>query len=96
VTKHVCEIVRWKALHTVADADMVLAVEAIVPDLMSIGGFVSKTLYRDGDSWVDIYMWKTRGDAESSMGKMSEKGSFQTLMSMIDPSSVSLTILEPV
>jgi hypothetical protein len=89
------EIVRWKGLADVSDKVMKIAVEAIEPDLKTIGGFVSKSLFRERDFWVDIYIWKTREDAESSMDKMSGKASFQKLMSLVDPKSISLTILDP-
>jgi hypothetical protein len=95
MSKKIHEIVRWKALDTVSDDDMKLASQAIEPDLKTIGGFVSKSLFKDGDSWVEIYIWDSREEAEGSMGKMSGKPSFQKLMSLVEPQSVSLIILEP-
>jgi hypothetical protein len=95
MTKTIVEIVRWKGIPNASDKDMKLAAEAIEPDLKTIGGFVSKSLFKDGESWVDIYVWDSRKEAESSMDKMSDKTSFQKLMSLVDPKSVSITILEP-
>jgi hypothetical protein len=95
MAKTVHEIVRWKGLRKVSDKDMKFAAEAIEPDLKTIGGFISKSLFKEGEFWIDIYIWNSREEAESSMGKMSDKVSFQRLMSLVDPQSVSISILDP-
>jgi hypothetical protein len=89
------EIVRWKGLPSVSDKDMKFAAEAIEPDLKTIGGFISKSLFKEGEFWIDIYIWNSRKEAESSVGKMSDKVSFQRLMALVDPQSVSISILDP-
>jgi hypothetical protein len=88
------EIVRWKSLPEVSDADMKLACRALVPDLRTISGFVDKTLYKDGTDWVDIYVWETQEDAATSTQKMVEKDSFKNLMRLVDPASISISILQ--
>lgn len=92
--KHIVELVKWKAKPEVAAKDMIAAVDGILPDLQTLPGFISQTLYLDDDGyWVDLYHWETREDAIASNDLMAPRVSFQALMGLIDPSSVSIEFL---
>ena len=78
----------------VSESEMKIAVENVVPDLQLIGGFVRKTLFKAESDWVDIYVWESLADAEASHGRMAEKQSFQKLISLVKPETISITILE--
>ncbi|WP_417839911.1 hypothetical protein [Tritonibacter scottomollicae] len=91
---HVVELVRWKAKPTVSDARMVLAVDGILPDLEMLPGFISQRLYKDDEGfWVDLYHWETHEQGVASNDLMAPRPSFQALMELIDPTSVSIEFL---
>jgi hypothetical protein len=90
---NVVEIVKWKAAPGVSDSAMIDAAQALVPDLKTVGGFIEKTLYRNGDEWVDIYYWETVEDAQLSNERMAGKASFGKLLSLVQPESVSIAVL---
>lgn len=72
---------------------MIEAAQALVPDLKSIGGFIEKTLYKNGDEWVDIYYWESVEDAHLSNERMAGKESLGKLFSLVQPESVSITVM---
>ncbi|GAB5463188.1 hypothetical protein [Hoeflea alexandrii] len=45
--KQVVELVKWKAKPSVSNEAMVAAVNRILPDLETLPGFISQTLYID-------------------------------------------------
>ena len=90
---NVVEIVKWKSAPGVSDQAMIEAAKALVPDLMSIGGFIEKTLYKNGDEWVDIYYWETTEDAHLSNERMAGKESLGKLFSLVQPETVSITVI---
>jgi hypothetical protein len=62
--------------------------------LKTLPGFVKQDLYKDDTGqWVDLYIWDTRANAEASNDLMAPKPSFAALMSLIDPSSVTIEFL---
>ena len=92
--KHVVELVKWTALDGVTDANMIDAVDRLLPDLKTLPGFVKQDLYKDdGGQWVDLYIWDNREDALASNDLMAPKPSFAGLMSLIDPTSVTIEFL---
>ena len=92
--KHVVELVKWAALDGVTDAHMIDAVNQLLPDLKTLPGFVKQDLYKDDNGqWVDLYIWDNKEDALASNDLMAPKPSFAALMSLIDPSSVTIEFL---
>ncbi len=89
----IIEIVKWKCKPGVADLDMIKAADDLVPDLRSIGGFIQKTLYKNGDEWVDIYYWETLKDAHLSNERMAQKESLSRLFALVQPETVSITVM---
>ncbi len=47
-------------------------------------GFVSLTLTRDGDTWVDIVRWESRAEALAAMEKVMTLPECQAMFSLID------------
>lgn len=94
IEKHVVELVKWNALDGVTDANMIEAVNRLLPDLKTLPGFVKQDLYKDDNGqWVDLYVWDNRENALASNELMAPKPSFAGLMSLIDPSSVTIEFL---
>lgn len=93
---NVVEIVKWKSAPGVADQIIIDAAFGLVPDLKSIGGFIDKTLYKNGDEWVDIYYWETAEDAHLSNERMAGKESLGKLFALVQPESVSITVMSRV
>ncbi len=92
--KHVVELVKWKSKPKVSNDEMVSAVDGILPDLETLPGFISQTLYIDEDGyWVDLYHWETREQGVASNDLMAARPSFLALMDLIDPTSVSIAFL---
>jgi hypothetical protein len=94
VNTKVVEIVRWRAIAGVSDDDMKNAVDGLVLDLHSIGGFIDKKLYRKGDEWIDLYDWETLEDAQLSSERMASKQSFAKLISLVRQDTISIEIFE--
>lgn len=93
--KSVClEIVKWKSKEGVSDQDMIASVEGMVSDLRDCRGFINQSLYKDsGGVWVDVYYWDDEGCAHASNEYMADKESFSSLISLIEPDSVSLEVM---
>lgn len=89
----IVEIVKWKGVPGVSDQAMIEAALGLIPDLKSLGGFIDKTLYKNGDEWVDIYYWTTVEDAHLSNARMAEKESLSKLFSLVLPETVSITVM---
>ena len=90
---NVVEIVKWKSAPGITDKAIIEAALGLVPDLKSIGGFIDKTLYKNGDEWVDIYYWETLEDAHLSNERMAGKQSLAKLFSLVLPETVSITVM---
>ena len=89
----VVEIVKWKSAPGITDQAMIEAALALVPDLKSIGGFIDKTLYKNGNEWVDIYYWETAEETHLSNERMANKESLSKLFSLVQPDTVSITVM---
>lgn len=92
----IVEIVKWKSRSGVADQDVIEAAAALVPDLRTVGGFLGKTLYKSDAEWVDIYYWETMADAQLSNQRMAQKQSLLKLLSLVQPETVSITVMSAV
>lgn len=90
---NVVEIVKWNSAPGVSDRATIDAADALIPDLQTVGGFIEKTLYKNGDEWVDIYYWETVEDARLSNERMAGKASLGQLLALVQPESVSMTIM---
>lgn len=91
---HVVELVKWKSKPEVSNDEMISAVDGILPDLKTLPGFISQTLYIDDEGyWVDLYYWETRDQGVASNDLMAPRPSFHALMELIEPSSVSIEFL---
>lgn len=92
----VLEIVKWKAKPNVTDFQMKEAVNAMVPDLKKLDGFISQTLYKNDENfWIDVYYWNTSENAHLSNERMAEKESLKALLEIIVLDTVIMEILEP-
>lgn len=93
-SKHVVEVVKWKAKPTVSNDEMVSAVNGILSDLETLPGFISQTLYIDDEGyWVGLYHWETHEQGVASNDLMAARPSFLALTELIDPTSVSIEFL---
>ncbi len=92
----VLEIVKWKAKPNVSDKKMIDVVNAMVPDLKKLDGFISQVLYKDKNNyWVDVYYWDTAENAHLSNERMAEKESLKKLLELIELNTVTIEVLEP-
>jgi len=92
----VTEIVSWNANPDVSDQTMIDAVNALLPDLKSIPGFQYQCLSKTPQGrWIDIYYWDSTQQAHASNELMSESHSLSHLMTLIQPDSVIIEVLEP-
>ncbi len=93
---HIMELVKWQSNDGVSDTEMITAVDDILPDLQTLPGFISQTLYKDRDGiWVDVYLWETEAQAIASNDLMADKPSFTKLMSLLQPETVTIEFLYP-
>ncbi|WP_108869525.1 hypothetical protein [Aquimarina aquimarini] len=91
----VLEIVKWKAKPNVSDKKMIDSVNAMVPDLKKLEGFISQTLYKDkNDYWIDIYYWDTTENAHLSNELMADKESLKHLLELIKLDTVTMDVLK--
>ena len=93
---HIMELVKWQSSDGVSDIEMITAVDGILPDLQTLPGFISQTLYKDSDGiWVDVYLWETKEQAIASNDLMADKPTFTKLMSLLTPETISIEFLYP-
>ena len=92
----VTEIVSWNANLGVTDQAMIQAVNALLPDLKKLPGFQYQSLGKTSQGrWIDIYYWDSVKDAHASNELMSASQSLNQLMTLIQPGSVTMEVLEP-
>ncbi len=95
-TNKVFEILTWKSKVGVSDEEMIQAVDSMVGDLKELNGFLNQTLYKEDDgTWIDVYYWQTEKNAHDSNEAMADKQSFKKLMSIIEPSTVTMKVISP-
>lgn len=95
--RYIAELVKWRAKPDVSDSAMVKAVDGLLADLQELPGFVRQFLYKDKDGqWVDLYFWETEKQAVASNDLMADKASFGKLISLIEPETVTIEMLNPV
>ena len=89
----VFEILTWKsAVNTNEDA-MIDAMDLFCQEVMMLPGFLHQALYkRDNGEWVCIYYWQTEKHAHDSNAAVIEWPSFQNLMVLINPETVTMDV----
>jgi len=93
----VLEIVKWKVKPEIKDSQLIEAVQAMVPDLKELDGFINQTLYKNSeDYWVDIYYWDSPENAHNSNDLMAKKASLIELLEMIELDTVTMEVLESI
>lgn len=93
---YVTEILTWQAKADVTDKQMVAAVDAMLPDLEKLPGFIFQSLSKDSQGrWVELYFWQTAEDAHNSNTLMADKTSMSTLMQLLIPESIEMAVMEP-
>ena len=93
---NVLEILTWKSMVGISDEYMIRAVYSMVIDLRELKGFLKQTLYKEEDgTWIDVYYWQTEEDAHASNDSMADKESLKTLMSIIEPNTVTMKVVSP-
>lgn len=93
---YVTEILSWQALPDVTDKQMIDAVEALLPDLQTLPGFLFQNLMKDSKGrWVEVYFWQTTEDAHNSNTLMADKTSMAKLMALIDAESIQMEVMMP-
>ncbi|WP_374334593.1 hypothetical protein [Leeia sp.] len=92
----VLEIIQWQAQPGVTDAAMVAAMQALLPDLQQLEGFISKTMYRNADLWCELYQWQSEADAQQSNVRMADQASLQALLALVQPDTISIQIMRQV
>lgn len=92
----ILEIVTWQAKPTITDQQMIDSVNAMVPDLKNIDGFINQVLYKDAhNKWIDVYYWDTVENAHLSNERMADKASLKNLLELIELETVTIDILNP-
>ncbi|TPN85184.1 hypothetical protein [Aquimarina algicola] len=93
---NILEIVKWKAKPNVSDSQMIEMVDAMVPDLKNIEGFIDQVLYKDKDEyWIDVYYWDSVQNAHLSNERMADKASLKKLLELIQLETITIDVLEP-
>lgn len=93
---YVTEVLTWQGLPGVSDQQMIDAVEAMVPDLKQLPGFLLQTLSKDSNGrWLDLYFWQTAEEAHASNELMADKASLGALMSLLDVESITMDVMQP-
>ena len=93
----VLEVVLFK-LKPGADAAAFLAAsEAVMPDLRTMRGFIRRELFKDAEGrWMDTVHWHSLDDAQRAAEVFLSLSCAQTLIGLIDETSMTMLHLEPV
>lgn len=93
---YVTEILSWKAKDGISDQEMIDAVNALLPDLRTLPGFMFQNLSKDQRGrWIEVYFWKTAEDAHNSNTLMADKKSMSNLMLLIQVESLEMEVMAP-
>jgi heme-degrading monooxygenase HmoA len=87
-------IARLKA--GVSETDFLKAAEAIMPDVIAMDGFVSRQLLKSADGqWVEMITWRSMADAGRAAKAFEKLPSGQTMIDMVDLTSLTMLFAEP-
>ena len=93
---YVTEILSWQAQPGVSDQQMTSAMQAMLPDLKTLPGFLLQNLSKDTKGlWVAVYFWQTTEDAHNSNTLMANKTSMTNLMQLLHAETIEMKVLEP-
>ncbi|MEH6449409.1 MAG: hypothetical protein V7765_12115 [Oleispira sp.] len=93
---YVTEILSWQAKAEVTDEQMVAAVNAMLPDLKILPGFLFQSLSKDSQGrWVEVYFWQTTEDAHNSNELMAKKASLAHLMQLLHAETIEMEVMLP-
>lgn len=93
---YVTEILSWQAQPNVSDHAMINAVEAMLPDLRTLPGFIFQNLNKDSNGrWVEVYFWETAEDAHKSNELMADKASLANLMKLLQAETIEMEVMKP-
>lgn len=93
---YVTEILSWQAKANVTDEQMVAAVDAMLPDLKLLPGFLFQSLSKDSQGrWIEVYFWQTAKDAHNSNELMAKKESLADLMQLLHGETISMEVMQP-
>ncbi|MDO5082906.1 MAG: hypothetical protein Q4D89_05840 [Arachnia propionica] len=82
----IIEIVEFRTLPETGAEILEQALSELDRELELIGGFQSRTLYREAeteDQWILDYRWDTLLQAQESMGKVSGTAAFGKVMALV-------------
>lgn len=97
MSQPVLEILTWESTAKATDEAMISAMMTFDKDVKVLPGFLQQTLYKNAaNQWVCIYYWETEQQAHDSNAAVADKPSFQHLMTLIKPNSVTMEVLTPV
>jgi len=89
------EIVSWNAKPEVTPQQMLGAIEAMLPDLKQLPGFIYQSAGQtESGRWVEIYYWDNADNAHKSNERMATKASLANLMELIEADSVTMEVIE--
>lgn len=93
---YVTEILSWQAKADVTDEQMVAAVDAMLPDLKLLPGFLFQSLSKDSQGrWIEVYFWQTAEDAHNSNELMAKKESLAQLMQLLHSETINMEVMQP-
>jgi hypothetical protein len=92
----ILEVVLFKLKPGTDEADFLAASEAVMPDLRTMRGFIRRELFEDADGqWMDTAHWHSLDDAHRAAEVFLSLLCAQTLMALIDETSMTMLHLEP-
>jgi hypothetical protein len=93
----VLEVVLFKLKPGADEAAFLAASEAVMPDLRTMRGFMGRELFKDADGhWLDTVHWQSLDDAHRAAEVFLTLSCAQTLMALIDETSMTMLHLESV
>jgi len=93
MNKPVFEILTWQAAENINEDKMLDAVTIFSQEVKSLPGFLHQALYkRDNGEWVCTYYWQTEQNAHDSNKSVAHWHSFNTLMTLIKPETVTMEV----
>ena len=90
------KVVLFKLKPGVEEAAFFQVNESILTDLRTMSGFIRRDLFKDSHGqWLDIVYWSSLAEAQRAADAFPSLPCAQTLMEMLDDTSVTMLHLEP-
>src|SRR4051812_42069717 len=91
----ILEVMLFKLKPDVDEAAFFDVNESILTDLRAIDGFIRRDLFKDSHGqWMDIVYWRSLGEAQRAAELFPALPCAQSLMEMLDGSSLTMLHLE--